>query len=216
MSAMLKIIFLSSTSACFELDGQEPWFAPKPYTLRLNGEAAGGGDTNVFSLFRLHPGTEYHLELRFSDGEMEEVRFRTPEERCALDVRAFGALGDGEHDDTAAIQSVISFLPEGGRLYFPPGTEEEAAFREIHEETGLSVRFVPGFRTVDEHSIPGKPGVTKWIIYFLGEYEGQEIRFQKEELLEAPLLSYEEAMARFQFESSRRILKEANDFLLAL
>ena len=80
MSAMLKIIFLSSTSACFELDGQEPWFAPKPYTLRLNGEAAGGGDTNVFSLFRLHPGTEYHLELRFADGEMEEVRFRTPKD----------------------------------------------------------------------------------------------------------------------------------------
>ena len=128
----------------------------------------------------------------------------------------------------------VVFTREGGGLRyvilwslegyygFPKGhiegkeTEQEAAFREIHEETGLSVRFVPGFRTVDEHSIPGKPGVMKRIIYFLGEYEGQEIRFQREELLEAPLLSYEEAMERFQFESSRRILKEANDFLLAL
>ena len=118
---MVKIIFLSSTSACFELDEQEPWFAPKPYTLCLNGEGAGGGDTNVFSLFRLRPDTEYHLELRFASGETEEARFRTPGERCALDVRAFGARGDGEHDDTAAIQSAISFLPEGGRLYFPPG-----------------------------------------------------------------------------------------------
>ena len=105
---------------------------------------------------------------------------------------------------------------------FPKGhiegteTEEEAAIREIREETGLSVRLVPGFRTIDEHSIPKKPDVVKWIIYFLGEYEGLESRFQKEELLEAPLLSYEEAMERFQFESSRRILKEANDFLLAL
>ena len=95
-------------------------------------------------------------------------------------------------------------------------TEEEAAIREIREETGLSVRLVPDFRTMDEHSIPDKPDVTKRIIYFLGEYEGQEIRFQKEELLEAPLLSYEDAMERFQFESSHRILKEANDFLLAL
>ena len=43
-----------------------------------------------------------------------------------------------------------------------------------------------------------------------------ELNSSKEELLEAPLLSYEEAMVRFQFESSRRILKEANDFLLAL
>ncbi len=128
----------------------------------------------------------------------------------------------------------VVFTREGGHLRyvivrslegyygFPKGhiegaeTEEEAALREIREETGLSVRLVPGFRTTDEHAIPEKPDVTKRIIYFLGEYEGQEIRFQKEELLEAPLLSYEEAMPRFQFESSCRILKEANDFLLAL
>ncbi len=109
-----------------------------------------------------------------------------------------------------------------GYYGFPKGhiegaeTEEAAALRETREETGLSVRLIPGFRTVDEHSIPEKPGVMKRIIYFLGEYEGQEIRFQKEELLAAPLLGYEEAMGRFQFESSRRILKEANDFLLGL
>ena len=128
----------------------------------------------------------------------------------------------------------VVFTREGGGLRyvivrslegyygFPKGhiegteTEEEAAIREIREETGLSVRLIPGFRTMDEHSIPDKPDVMKRIIYFLGEYEGQEICFQKEELLEAPLLSYEDAMERFQFESSRRILKEANDFLLAL
>ncbi len=109
-----------------------------------------------------------------------------------------------------------------GYYGFPKGhiegteTEEEAALREIREETGLSVRLVPGFRTIDEHAIPGKPGVIKRIIYFLGEYEGQKIHLQKEELLDALLLSYEEAMERFQFESSCRILKAANDFLLAL
>ncbi len=127
----------------------------------------------------------------------------------------------------------VVFTREGGGLRyvivrslegwygFPKGhiegeeTEEEAALREIREEVGLSVRFVPGFRTTDEHTLPKKPGVMKRVVYFLAEYEGQEIRFQKEELLEAPLLAYEEAMERFQFESSRRILKEANDFLTA-
>ena len=58
-----------------------------------------------------------------------------------------------------------------GYYGFPKGhiegaeTEEEAAHREIKEETGLSVRLVPGFRTIDEHTIPEKPGVTKRIIY---------------------------------------------------
>ena len=119
---MVKTLFISAVSACFELAGREPWYAPEPYTLHLNGESAGGGDTNVFSLFRLRPGCDYHLEIRFASSGKEELSFRTPEERCALDVRGFGAAGDGVTDDTAAIQRAVACLPEGGRLFFPPGT----------------------------------------------------------------------------------------------
>ncbi len=118
---MLTVLFLSPVSACFELEEREPWFAPEPYTLTLNGEGAGGGDSNVFSLFGLHPAGDYRLQLRFASGKTEELRFRTPEERCALDVRGFGAAGDGEKDDTSAIQAAIAALPAGGRLVFSPG-----------------------------------------------------------------------------------------------
>jgi 8-oxo-dGTP pyrophosphatase MutT (NUDIX family) len=95
----------------------------------------------------------------------------------------------------------------------PGETEVETALREIREEVGLSPRLIDGFRTCDEHPIPKKPGVIKQVVYFLAEYEDQEIAFQKEELISAPLVSYEEAMALFVFEGSKRILTEAHAFL---
>lgn len=41
---------------------------------------------------------------------------------AALSVRDFGARGDGEALDTAAIQAGVDALPPGGVLRFPPGT----------------------------------------------------------------------------------------------
>ena len=106
-----------------------------------------------------------------------------------------------------------------GYYGFPKGhveageTETETALREIHEEVGLRPQLIEGFRTEDEHPLPKKPGVIKQVVYFLAEYENQEIFYQKEELLSAPLVSYEEAMALFVFEGSKRILTEAHHFL---
>jgi len=103
---------------------------------------------------------------------------------------------------------------------FPKGhiekdeTEEQTALREVFEETGLTVRLVPSFKTLDEHPIPQKENTIKQIVYFLGEYYNQEFRYQKEELTDALLVDYETAISLFQFDSSKRILTEANNFLL--
>ena len=112
------------------------------------------------------------------------------------------------------IQSLEGFwgFPKG---HMEPGeTEEETALREIMEEVHLQVTLRKGFRTADEHPIPGKPGVIKQIVYFCAAYDHQDFAPQASELSAAALVTYEEALGLFQFESSRRILKEANDFLL--
>lgn len=76
-----------------------------------------------------------------------------------------------------------------GYYGFPKGhmeaneTEEQAALREIYEETGLKVKIIPGFKTSDEHTIPQKEGVMKKVIYFVAEYDNQEINYQKDECL---------------------------------
>lgn len=103
---------------------------------------------------------------------------------------------------------------------FPKGhmenneTEIETALREVYEEVGIKVELIDGFKTLDEHLIPQRKNTLKKIVYFLGKYENQEIKTQKEEILNALLVDFETALSLFQFESSKRILKEANDYLM--
>ena len=119
---MIQTLYCGSSSACFELKGTAPYYAKGGYTVLLDGEERFSRDTNVFSLFGLKPATGYTVAVRFEDGDMEQVRLTTGAETCCVDVKDFGAVGDGVHEDTAAIQTAISFLPPGGRLWFPAGT----------------------------------------------------------------------------------------------
>ena len=118
----MHISFCSSTSACFELENRDPYYAPEAYTVLVDGKECFQNDSNVFSLFHLKPDTEYTVIVRFAAGAEETARLRTLPERCCVSVKDFGALGDGVHEDTSAIQAAVNFLPEGGRLFFPAGT----------------------------------------------------------------------------------------------
>jgi len=107
---------------------------------------------------------------------------------------------------------------------FPKGhmeageTERETALREIEEETGLKVTLLDGFWTEDSHPLirEGRPDVLKWIGYFLAEFQGQTLRAQEEEISSIQLMTFDEAMNAFQFESSKRILREADAYLKSL
>ena len=118
---MFNLIYCGATSACFELENPSPYYAPMPYTVALNGKKAIESDRNVFSLYGLRPGERYEVEVSMGERTMRRA-FTTPGESCALSAKDFGAMGDGQTDDTAAIQRAILLLPEGGRLFLPAGT----------------------------------------------------------------------------------------------
>ena len=118
---MFHAIYVGSTSACFELDNRVPFFSPSPYRVMLDGTEALSGTENVFSLFDLTPNRDYEVAVQMDGGE-SRVTIHTSPEACAVSVRAFGAVGDGVTDDTAALQRAIQVLPEGGRLVVPEGT----------------------------------------------------------------------------------------------
>ena len=118
---MIKTLYKGSSSACFEIQNHSPYYSPEEYSVRLAGREIYHGHENVFSVFELKPDTDYELSVCFADTE-ETVSFRTESESCCINVRSFGAVGDGVHEDTIAIQTAINMIPEKGRLYFPEGT----------------------------------------------------------------------------------------------
>ena len=102
---------------------------------------------------------------------------------------------------------------------FPKGhmeageTEEQTALREIYEEVGLRVRFLPGFRAVTEYALPYPPDTRKRVVFFLAEYEGQQTTVQESELAAVTIAPWPQALELTEFADSKQILAEAHEFL---
>ena len=111
----MECLFVSGRSACLALRDGGLYHTRKPYRLLLNGKEYGHTDRVITSLYGLWPDTEYVLEAY--DGDQPAVRctFHTEHESVSLDVRRFGAVGDGVHDDTPAVQAAIACCPPAGR-----------------------------------------------------------------------------------------------------
>lgn len=106
---------------------------------------------------------------------------------------------------------------QGGHRFFPKGhveigeSEEQTASREILEEVGLHVDFMPGFRETFSYIDYTKP-VEKIVIFFLAESKSSDI-ILSDELQDFSRLSYQSALKRLTHYNSKETLMKAYTFL---
>ena len=138
--------------------------------------------------------------MKFTQNEIaEQVYFQERYfeiEIEAMDQKSCGAVifkkENGEASFLCLFQqhSQTYSVPKGHMEAFE--TEEETAKREIKEETGLSIDFVPGFRETTMYDLPG--GKQKTVVLFLAECTGP-LKIENNEIKNALWLSVRQAMS---------------------
>lgn len=103
---------------------------------------------------------------------------------------------------------------------FPKGhiergeTEEQAALREIFEETGLKGEFIKSFaeRTTYEFSLNNK-SINKRVVFFLFEAENRDVKLADLEHKSHKWMHYEDALKLLTYDDSKKILEQADELL---
>lgn len=101
---------------------------------------------------------------------------------------------------------------------FPKGhiergeNEKETAYREVLEEAGIRIRFLPDFRFRSEYSIQGK--IEKQVVIFLATTDDTTTVIQREEIEEYLWLKFDKAMTSLKFPNDKQMLRKANEYLI--
>lgn len=172
-----NVIFLSSRSFTIELDNKDIYHTSN-YSLYINDVLYAEANTNVISVYNLNPDTEYRVSLKVNNNFFEKI-IKTDYEYVSLNVKKFGAKGDGTTLDTAFIQGCIMACPDNGRVYFPKG---EYYTGPLFLKSNITIELAEGAHLIgdiDRTHYPILPGVTytsdEKDEYNLGSWEGNPL-----------------------------------------
>ena len=174
-----EFLFIGARNACVKLCDDGLYNTLRSYRLVLNGKECAFSDRVITSLYGLWPDTDYTLEIFDGETLLSTLSFRTETESYTMDVRRFGAIGDGIHDDTAAIQAAITCCPAKGRVRIPKGVYLTGPlFLKSHVRIELAKDAELRLLT-DRSRFPILPGLTESTDetseYNLGSWEGNPL-----------------------------------------
>ncbi len=91
---------------------------------------------------------------------------------------------------------------------------EEAAVREVEEESGVKVKIIDKVGDPEKYEyIMNGAKVSKQVDYFLMEYMSGDISDHDWEMEEVEWLSYDQAYQRLAFEGAKKVLERAKTIL---
>lgn len=173
------IIFKEARSFTIECIDAGIYKLDEEYEIYVNDKLADKTDKVVHTVRGLKPDTEYRVYIKKGDERSDVAALKTDYESYTLNVRDFGALGNGERDDTGSIQAAIYACPKDGRVLVPRGVykitslfmKSDLRF-ELEEGAVLSA-------ITDREKFPVLPGLIESYDenseYNLGTWEGNPL-----------------------------------------
>lgn len=102
------VVFENSTSQAWQITHLDPVASSGSLKFWVPGQMVAGAKVSVFGKVSSHwDGAHLVVDLGASFDRW-------------VDVRKFGVVGDGSHDDTIPLQSAVEACPPGGLVYVPP------------------------------------------------------------------------------------------------
>ena len=173
------IIYISNHSVTLEIDNNLPFNTDKEYSVYVNDELYKSGvKTNVTSIFGLKSDSSYKIAVLTDDSRFEK-NVKTSHEYVTLNVKRFGAKGDGVSDDTNFIQCAINACPVSGRVYIPQGVYY---VRPLFLKSHITIELAKGAKLLgdtDRNNYPILPGMLATTDekdeFNLGSWEGNPL-----------------------------------------
>lgn len=171
----LRIVFKTARCVTVEAIDGSIFERKLPGIIWVNGERYGDMNRVVSSIYGLEPDTDYEICLEQA-GEKYSVKVHTDHEFVTLNVRDFGAAGDGSQDDTSFIQAAVLACPKESRVLIPEGTYKVTS---LFLKSGIRLELAKGAELLadtDRTRYPKFPGSVESCDrkseYILGTWEG--------------------------------------------
>ena len=91
--------------------------------------------------------------------------------------------------------------------------KQDAALREVLEETGIHIDIIPDFVSKSEYTIQNR--IHKTVCVYVAKTDDTQTIIQKEEIEDYIWLTYENAYKNLKFENDKTILHDAREHLIS-